>query len=1079
MKILDGNAFKLRITCEQNVEDYKATTDMSQVESLLVNFVRRGRITQTSGVDSAGRIVASNSGNLAIGIYGVELTGYYNGAPWRFYADDVFEIINDENEVSESVIDEGVPIYDVTFTLSLGGSADISFVDSAIINHNDNEFAHGDIRRKLGDKIDDILVDDESVVVTDPVTGKKEVKFDSDNFGKVDDVKVNGTSVVSQKVANIPVPTKTSELQNDSDFVNENDMQSALDEKQDKIDTVNLDYQEDGGSPSASATFEDGELDISMKNMKMKFSELTTEEKEEITGPQGPQGASAVFDPETGNILATLHNTTGYDDANAMTQKAVTEEFTLYDNINLDNTNVIYVTLENRVISQTTNKWAIVQSPKQTTVKIVKVTPGKIIALKPTLVYEGAVLYYTFLKSVDYTQEQSAANQYATGYSAIVTLPAQTLREIVVPEDAKYLYIQTSTNNTTRVPNVCAYVTRAKENIIAAGNEIAVIRDLTTENLTNLPLLNYSMLSSTGKFGTIDTSKHTCIKVNAGEKYRVQAPLGNVAVVVFATSNAYESGGDVPILPGTEFMVTGNSEEVEYTIPLGCKYLLIYNGGNARPFTARCVKKHREIHPESSFGFIQSTTGDFAWTDNTSKAVFESAGASVTPRFIKCRDKFYIIPNQSCTHIRVFFYDADYNYLGYQQYLEPNAGDYVEVSADYNYSYVKITSRFYEIPPQEMHLTLIGDFPEDWDTFNVRPSNGLKKISVIVNVSNPASCNDESQTIQDEKEYLPNYGMIALPPTYTNNGKPTRLIIYCHGAGTRFNINSSGFNANEHVAPTYWLKEGYAVMDVDGQPFDNTHYHAFIPQAMDCYVAAYKWAIEHYNLCRDGVFVGGRSMGGGTTLMFAHRQCPIPVIAACPNLPTSLAMNRYATHKEFGAIHRGYVLPDGFTWTDGADDQHPYTETEKLVVLANWDKFITNPVAALIIDLPTDAQWKIDFLNSCTLNNNDRITLMENLHMVSKCPIKMFGCNQDPNNTPETTIRLYKKMLNNSGQIAEMRMFNSYKDYTGTGYTAHYYELQDPALRTTEITRYGEEVSNVPMVYVEMLQFWRRYEQNN
>ncbi len=43
-------------------------------------------------------------------------------------------------------------------------------------------------------------------------------------------------------------------------------------------------------------------------------------------GPRGPQGDSAVFDPQTGNVLATLHNTTGYDDANAMTQKAVTVE---------------------------------------------------------------------------------------------------------------------------------------------------------------------------------------------------------------------------------------------------------------------------------------------------------------------------------------------------------------------------------------------------------------------------------------------------------------------------------------------------------------------------------------------------------------------------------------------------------------------------------------------------------------------------------------------------------------------------------------------------------------------------------
>ena len=90
------------------------------------------------------------------------------------------------------------------------------------------------------------------------------------------------------------------------------------------------------------------------------------------------------------------------------------------------------------------------------------------------------------------------------------------------------------------------------------------------------------------------------------------------------------------------------------------------------------------------------------------------------------------------------------------------------------------------------------------------------------------------------------------------------------------------FNAQD-LEPDYWLAEGYAVMDVEGNPYNNVDEHCQMPQAMDCYVAAYKWAIEHYNLCRDGVFLGGRSMGGGMTISLLRRQCPIPVIAACPN----------------------------------------------------------------------------------------------------------------------------------------------------------------------------------------------------
>jgi hypothetical protein len=43
--------------------------------------------------------------------------------------------------------------------------------------------------------------------------------YDVDSFGQVDDVKVNNVSVVTSKVANITVPTKVSDLTNDSGFI--------------------------------------------------------------------------------------------------------------------------------------------------------------------------------------------------------------------------------------------------------------------------------------------------------------------------------------------------------------------------------------------------------------------------------------------------------------------------------------------------------------------------------------------------------------------------------------------------------------------------------------------------------------------------------------------------------------------------------------------------------------------------------------------------------------------------------------------------------------------------------------------
>ena len=66
-------------------------------------------------------------------------------------------------------------------------------------------------------------------------------------------------------------------------------------------------------------------------------------------------------------------------------------------------------------------------------------------------------------------------------------------------------------------------------------------------------------------------------------------------------------------------------------------------------------------------------------------------------------------------------------------------------------------------------------------------------------------------------------------------------------------------------------------------------------------------------------------------------------------------------------------------------------------------------------------------------------------------------------------------MFLNGSQIIEKREFVSGN---------HHADTQNPNMRvgTIEepfINSFGEELINVPVVYIEMLQFWRRYEQNS
>ena len=96
----------------------------------------------------------------------------------------------------------------------------------AIGEHNSDAQAHPAIQEELADKIDDIKVGGESVV--EEVDGKKVVNFRKDQFGKVDGIAVNGTSVVLDEhgIANIQVPTTVAQLGDASDYAKAADVTS-------------------------------------------------------------------------------------------------------------------------------------------------------------------------------------------------------------------------------------------------------------------------------------------------------------------------------------------------------------------------------------------------------------------------------------------------------------------------------------------------------------------------------------------------------------------------------------------------------------------------------------------------------------------------------------------------------------------------------------------------------------------------------------------------------------------------------------------------------------------------------------
>ena len=584
------------------------------------------------------------------------------------------------------------------------------------------------------------------------------------------------------------------------------------------------------------------------------------------------------------------------------------------------------------------------------------------------------------------------------------------------------------------------------------------------------------------------THKEKCVFVPLEGVQEISVTAsGGAAHIAFLKSTARSDGATPDFSDSYQAkIVISDGNTGEYAVPADANYLYVmtaiaagtdiksrYANFDFSVFRFEVVHKgdfRKEIFPKCHYYPLNNTTGE-------QSPGYRGTGAYATSRFIAVLGNTIGITLGAQRYCNVYEYGDGMAYIKRTQLGQINANTRTAFTLTDATKFIKLILYYDQdnyTGNAKTTVKIDGEFPDRWDVFNPRPADsGYMKVMVAVDVTDPTCCDDESSAVQDASQIKPDYGVICLPTQYSPTGKPTRLIIYCHGAAVNYADNVSRFDSQD-LEPDYWLAEGYAVMDVEGNPYNNTDEHFCIPQAMDCYVAAYKWAVEYFNLCRDGVLLGGRSMGGGMTFDLIREQCPIPVIAACPNSPWSTAIgNQSATRKQFWATHCGFDIPAGYTFGNNT-----LSNNDKTLFYDNFDKLIkNNPVMASVLEVPKTAEEKQAFVNCYASLLPDRKTLWETYRMKAKCPVKLFGCNQDETCPPDYTSGLFYRMLINGAQIAELRLYNSYKDYSGTGTSAHHYDTQDPALRADITTSYGEALEDVPIVYIEMLAFWRRYEQ--
>ena len=360
--ITQGCDFTIRISAKRLGINRYVKVSFVEIANISVNLVCLPSIKTpvSCSIDEDGRLIIPISGeSLVCNSYGLELLGFYNNGNWRHQIAPAFEIVRTSTEDNYALTESDDLTIDMSIVIGETYTSSRALI-GAIDEHNTSPDAHQDIKQAIAaaqqaiaiaqqliedaqeeiadlqeglqnaGKVDDVKVDGVSIV-----DNNKVAQINSDNFGKVDDVKVNNESVVdNQKTANITIPTKVSDLVNDVPYPTRSEAQAMADAN--RIDNVVVNIEESTDVPIATASIENGTLTINMSGIKGEPGEQGEQGEQ---GEKGDPGDSAVFDPDTGNVLATLESTTGQSTTNAMTQKAVTDELN-------KNANKIWTNLE-------------------------------------------------------------------------------------------------------------------------------------------------------------------------------------------------------------------------------------------------------------------------------------------------------------------------------------------------------------------------------------------------------------------------------------------------------------------------------------------------------------------------------------------------------------------------------------------------------------------------------------------------------------------------------------------------------------------------------------------------------------
>lgn len=501
--------------------------------------------------------------------------------------------------------------------------------------------------------------------------------------------------------------------------------------------------------------------------------------------------------------------------------------------------------------------------------------------------------------------------------------------------------------------------------------------------------------------------------VEPGSTYRISGRVGgyaNTCLVAFYDSDGAFIEDSSSFAPGTStpyhdiavvapegartMKVAGNTDEQVTPYAPSATAFVIRNGFPvvSRRF-ALCI------------GSLSSDTGLYPRSSLT-----YYLGWSHTAKFIKLQD-VQTIKTVGLTGM-VYFYDAQQTYLGSSSRVSFN-------TTEGEYTFNKPT----DIPAYYFRLQISNgtfqsvDIESDFgvvdSAFQFLPANGYQPFTFEVRTDKCNGKNTGTSAFQEQFERTTDSGMLHLPASYSAFGKGTPLIIYLHGSANDYSVSSSGFPANCPMAPE-WDAAGFAQMDIDLVPDSyndkNTNANGGSSDDAECVFGAYRWAVEHFNIRRDGVYLMGRSRGGQAVLQTLGKYDPsvMPVVCALSNAGANCIINYGITYgktvAQWNLLCASFNLPLADRPTPNGTDYFLAQNNIYNFLLANikqwWRK--SGVALGMLTENKSELQTPEEILEYMHLHPSvngvedmDYLTFLTKLRYKSPVPIRFDWCVED------------------------------------------------------------------------------------